>query len=87
MTWKIDYTDTAVNQLRKLDKSTARRVVDYMDIRVAASDPHNVGRALTGPLGKLWRYRMGNIRVVCDIQANAKRVLVLRIAQRDKAYR
>ena len=87
MIWKIDYTGTAVNQLKKLDKSTARRVVGYMDVRVAASDPYGVGRALTGPLGKLWRYRVGDIRVVCDIQADAERVLVLRIAQRDKVYR
>ena len=48
----IEYTDTAKTQLRKLDRKTARRIVDYMDERVAPLDnPRSVGRALTGPLG------------------------------------
>ena len=75
------------NQLKKLDKAIARRVVDYMDIRVAVLDPRNVGRALTGPLGKLWRYRVGSHRVVCDIQDAAKRVLVLRSGVENSATR
>ena len=87
MAWGIDYTDTARTQLRKLDRNTARRVIDYMDHRVVAADPRSVGQALTGPLGKLWRYRVGSLRVVCDIRDDAERVLVLRIAKRDKIYR
>lgn len=87
MAWGIDYTETARTQLRKLDKNTARRVIDYMDHRVTEADPRRVGRALTGPLGKLWRYRVGSLRVVCEIRDDAERVLVLRIARRDEAYR
>ena len=87
MAWRIDYTDTAKTQLRKLDRNTARRVIDYMDRRVSPADPRSLGRALTGPLGEFWRYRVGSLRVVCEVQDDAKRVLVLRIARRDKAYR
>ena len=87
MAWTIDYTDTAKSQLKKLDKTSARRIVDYMDKRVASADPRRVGQALTGPLGKLWRYRVGDFRVVCDIQDESVRVLVVRVAQRDQAYR
>ena len=87
MAWRIEYTDTARTQLRKLDRSTAGRILDYMDHRVAAADPRRVGQPLTGPLGKLWRYRVGGFRVVCDIQDEAVRVLVVRIGRRDEVYR
>ena len=66
----------------------ARRVVEYMDEIVAAlEDPRQRGRALTGPMGGLWRYRIGRCRVICDLQDQALRVLVLRVASRGQAYR
>ena len=78
MAWTIDYTDTARSQLRKLDRNTARRIMNYMDERGAAlDDPRDAGQVLTGPLGGLWRYRVGSCRVVCDVQDDdALRVLV-----------
>jgi mRNA interferase RelE/StbE len=88
LAWTIEYTDTAKNVLRKLDKPTARRVVDYMDGRIAPlDDPRSTGKSLTGPLGGLWRYRVGDCRVICDIQDNALRVLVVKLGDRKEIYR
>ena len=88
MAWTIEYTDTAKTQLHKLGKQTARRIVDYMDGRVAVLDnPRSMGRALTGPLGGLWRYRVGDCRVICDIQNDVLRVLVVKIGNRGEVYR
>lgn len=88
MAWTIDYTDTAKDQLRRLDKPLARRIADYMDERVANMDnPRNIGKALTGPLGGLWCYRVGDCRVICDIQDGALRVLVVQVGNRCKIYR
>jgi mRNA interferase RelE/StbE len=89
LAWTIDYTATAKKQLRKLDTQTARRIVDFMDERVASSaGPRGTGKALTGPmLGTYWRYRVGDCRVICDVQDGALRVLVLQIAHRSKVYR
>ncbi|MXZ90301.1 MAG: type II toxin-antitoxin system RelE/ParE family toxin [Chloroflexi bacterium] len=87
MAWTIEYSDTARSQLRRLDRQMARRVVDYMGERVAPrEDPRSVGRALTGPLGGLWRYRVGDCRVVCEIQDDVLRVLVVRVGRRDNVY-
>ena len=87
MAWKVEYTGTAKAQLKKLDPGVARRIVDFMDKRVATTDPRRIGRALTGPLGHLWRYRVGPYRVVCELQDACVRVLVVRVSKRDKAYR
>ena len=49
MLWTIEYTEAALTQLHKLDKQTARRIVDYMDERVAPlNDPRSIGRVLGG---------------------------------------
>ena len=88
MAWTIDYTGTARKQLLKLDKQTARRIVDFMDARVApVDDPRSTGKALSGPLGGFWRYRVGDCRVICDIQDGAVRVLVVDIGHRREVYR
>lgn len=88
MAWTIDYADTARSQLRKLDKQTARRILDYMDERIAdLGNPRSTGKALTGPLGGLWRYRVGDCRVICEIQNNALRVLVVQVGNRREVYR
>lgn len=88
MVWTIDYTSTAKNQLRKLDKQSAKRILDYLDERVSSKDdPRSSGKALTGPLGGLWRYRIGDFRVVCDIQDDALRILVVQLAHRRDVHR
>jgi mRNA interferase RelE/StbE len=89
LAWRIDYTETARKQLRKLDKQTARRILDFMDERVAGQEnPRAVGKVLTGPLlGTYWRYRIGDYRVICDIQDGALRVLVIEVGHRRDVYR
>ncbi len=88
MAWTIDYAATAKAQLRKLDKQTAWRILDFMDQRIAAlENPRSAGKALTGPLGSLWRYRVGDCRVICDIQDGALRVLVVQLGHRRDVYR
>ena len=88
MAWTIEYADTAKKQLRKLDRVAARRIVDFMDERVTVSEnPRGLGKALKGPLGDLWRYRVGDYRVICDIEDGVLRVLVLQIGNRRDVYR
>ena len=88
MVWTIEYADSAKVQLRKLDRQVARRIVDFMDERIAPlDDPRSSGKALTGPQGGFWRYRVGDCRVICDIQDGALRVLVVLIGNRKDVYR
>lgn len=89
MAWTVEYSETALKRLRKCDKQIARRILDFMDERVAGNaDPRATGKALTGPaLGAFWRYRVGDMRVICEIQDNELRVLVIEIGDRREVYR
>lgn len=88
MVWEIEYTETAKAQLRKLDKQTARRILNFMDHRIAAQDnPRSTGKALRGPLGDFWRYRVGDCRIICDIQDRVLRILVVQVGNRREVYR
>lgn len=88
MAWIIEYAQTAVSQIGKLDRQIARRILDYMDEKIASlDDPRIRGKALTGPLGELWRYRIGDYRVICAIQDNHFRILVVEVGHRKQIYR
>jgi len=88
LAWRIELTATAARQLAKLDKNDARRITGFLRQRLAVTDdPRSSGKALTGPLGGFWRYRVGDFRVICDIQDEALRVLVIEIGNRREVYR
>jgi mRNA interferase RelE/StbE len=88
LVWTINYTETAREQLRKFDKPIARRIIDFMDERVAnRKNPRDTGKALTGAFGGLWRYRIGDYRVICEIDDEALCVLVIGVGNRDRIYR
>lgn len=89
MVWQIELTATAVKQLAKLDKTEARRITAFLRQRLAVlGDPRTTGKALSGPqLGMYWRYRIGDYRVICDIQNNRLCVLVIEIGHRREVYR
>ena len=89
MPWIIKYTESAQRQLKKLDKSVALRVLDYMDERIGTlADPRSAGKNLVGPrMGSYWRYRVGDLRVTCDIQDQTVVILVIEIGHRREVYR
>ena len=89
MVWIIKYTESSSKQLKKVDKQTALRVLDYMDERVAVlSDPRSLGKNLKGPkMGEYWRYRVGDVRVICNILDGQMTVLVVEIGNRREVYR
>ncbi len=74
--------------LRKIDKQAARRILDFMDERVAVlEDPRSKGKSLTGPMGGLWRYRVSDYRIICDIKDMELHILVVKIGNRRDVYR
>jgi mRNA interferase RelE/StbE len=72
--------------LSKLGKVEAKRITAFLRDRIG-DDPRATGKALTGPLGDLWRYRVGDYRLICELQDAVLRVLVVRIGNRREVYR
>ncbi|ECF2367389.1 TPA: type II toxin-antitoxin system RelE family toxin [Salmonella enterica] len=87
MVWTINYSDRALKSLRKMDKQTARRIVDFMDLRIAvAADPRQSGKPLKGELGEFWRYRVGDHRILCEIRDDELIILAATIGHRREVY-
>lgn len=88
MAWRIELTDEAVKQLKKIGHADARRIRDYLRERIQPlEDPRQLGKPLSGRLGELWRYRVGSYRIVANIEDDEIRILIVRIAHRSKVYR
>ncbi|MBN7807406.1 type II toxin-antitoxin system RelE/ParE family toxin [Agrobacterium rosae] len=89
MTWTIDYNSDVQKTLKKIDSQTRNRIRSYLHERIATlDDPRQTGQALQGSeLGNYWRYRVGDYRILCDIQDNKLVVLVIEIGHRKEVYR
>ena len=89
MAWAIEFTETALKQLEKLDRNLQRRIRNYLNERVAGlENPRKLGEALHGErLGEFWRYRVGDYRVIARIEDDRLVVLVLRVGHRREVYR
>ncbi|OGA06405.1 MAG: addiction module toxin RelE [Betaproteobacteria bacterium RIFCSPHIGHO2_12_FULL_69_13] len=88
MAWTVEIADTAERQLRKLDPPVRRRIVDWLDDRIeGCKNPRHFGEALKGGRAGLWRYRIGDYRVICDIQDGRLVVLALAVGHRREVYR
>ena len=88
MAWRIELAASAQKELSKLDRQVAKRITTFLRERIANStSPRDSGKALMGPLGGLWRYRVGDYRIVCEIQDDVLRILVIKIGNRREVYR
>lgn len=89
MVWRVEFSPAADRELDKLDPQHAKRVLKFLFERVAAlDDPRSIGEMLKGSsLGAFWKYRVGDYRIVCAIEDDALRVLVVRVGNRREVYR
>ncbi|WP_297742298.1 type II toxin-antitoxin system RelE/ParE family toxin [uncultured Tessaracoccus sp.] len=85
MTWSIDFTEKAAKTFRKLDKPIQRRIVSYLR-EVAQDDPRNRGKALTADFAGLWRWRVGNWRIIAHIDDSSVLILVVDVDHRSRVY-
>ncbi|MBR6566017.1 MAG: type II toxin-antitoxin system RelE/ParE family toxin [Spirochaetaceae bacterium] len=84
---RLAYTDSAMNTFLSLDRTVQKRVKKYMDEVQALDDPRSRGHALTGELSGLWRYRVGDWRIICKIKDTELIILVFDLGHRRSIYR
>lgn len=89
MAWIVEFDPDAIKDLKKLDRQVQKRIIDFLRNRLAPmDDPRNLGEALAGSaLGNYWKYRVGDWRIICDIQDQRILVRVLRVGNRREVYR
>lgn len=89
MAWTIEYTKSVQKHAKRLDPIIRKRIREFLDERLATHDnPRELGTALKGHvLGGYWRYKVGDYRIICDIQDQRLVVLVVEIDHRSKIYR
>jgi mRNA interferase RelE/StbE len=85
--WRVEFTPAAAKQLRKLDRQNAGRIAAYLqEVVFNCSHPRERGKGLTANRSGLWRYRVGDYRVICEMEEDRLLVLVVRVAHRSQAY-
>ena len=84
---KVILTDTFKKQLKKLDAAISKRVLDYLEQVELLDNPRSRGKALTSNLSGLWRYRVGNYRILCRINDDRLIITVIEIGHRSTVYR
>lgn len=89
MAWKVELSTLAQKNLDQLDPQIARRILAFLNDRIAPlDDPRSIGAALKGSrLGEFWKYRVGDYRVISSIDDGALTILVVRIGNRREVYR
>ena len=88
MAWRIEFLPDAVKELKKLDRSVARRIITTLEERIATlDDPRTLGSALTGDHAGYWRWRIGDYRVVARVEDERVVIIVVRVAHRREVYR
>ncbi len=89
MVWQIEFDPDAARELSKLDRPVQILIVGFLRQRVAVlDDPRQIGEALAGArLGSYWKYRVGDWRIICDLQDHRIVVRELRIGHRGGVYR
>ena len=88
MAWRVEFTSRARKELSKLHPDEARRILRFVrDSLEGTHDPRQYGKPLKGRVSELWRYRVGDHRLVCHLQDEVLLVLVVRVGHRREVYR
>lgn len=87
MAWHVEYTKTALKQLKKMDRFNARLIMSWLDRNLEGCDnPRAHGKGLTANHSGEWRYRVGDYRILCIIEDNRLVVHVFSVGHRRNIY-
>ncbi len=88
MTWQLRFSKRADKQLSKLNPSVRKVIISWLIKHLdGCSDPRAYGKSLKGDKSGIWRYRIGNYRVLCDIDDGALIILAIEIGHRSEVYK
>ncbi|WP_255365944.1 type II toxin-antitoxin system RelE/ParE family toxin [Corynebacterium sp. NML130628] len=85
--WQIEFSPRAKKAVRRLDKQTQRRLLRFLGDLSQLNNPRVRGKALVGGMSGLWRWRVGDYRIIAEIQDDILTVLVVDVGHRGEIYR
>jgi mRNA interferase RelE/StbE len=86
--WTVKWDQSTVKDLKLLSKEARKRIFDYMDKKInQQTDPQLFGSSLIGNKGGLWRYRVGDYRIICQVIDFELIVLVVAVGHRKEVYK
>lgn len=87
MNWDYSFDERALKELKKLGRQAQSEIIAYLDERVAGdAEPRRFGKGLKADLAGLWRYRVGDYRILCQIKDRELLVLVVAVGHRKNVY-
>ncbi|HEY5819802.1 MAG TPA: type II toxin-antitoxin system RelE/ParE family toxin [Mesorhizobium sp.] len=87
MAWRLEYLQSARKSVERLNPQIRQRIRMYLVDRVATlDDPRKIGKPLKGPMSAYWRFRVGDYRIICDIQDDRLVILVVTVGHRSNIY-
>ena len=88
MTWTIKVEDSVRKTVKKLNPQDRARIVNFLNQDLLQLDnPRQKGKALQGKFKGLWRYRVGDYRIICNIIDNELVIIAIEIEHRSKVYK
>ena len=84
--WKLEFSKSAEKSVFRLDKTIQERIAKYLSKVIVSNNPRAFGKALTGNKKSLWRYRVGDYRVICQIYDNELIIIAINIDHRKTVY-
>lgn len=88
MGWKVKFHQHAEKEFKKLGKNVQKDIYEYLNNRVLkSSDPRDLGKPLRKDKFGLWRYRVGDHRIIVQLEKQELTILVIRVAKRDQVYK
>ena len=86
LAWTLKYSAKAIKELKKIDKTSALKIVDFLDDLTLLDNPREKGKALKGTKKQFWRYRIGTYRVLCNIEDNELIIIATHLGHRKNVY-
>lgn len=87
MAYNVVYTKKAIKSLKKIDKAQQRLIIAWIEKNlIDTEDPRDLGKGLKGNLKAYWRYRVGNYRILADIEDDEIKIIVFNIGHRKDVY-
>ena len=88
MKYNVEFSQRAVKDLKKLDKHTAALILGWVRKNLqGCENPRQFGKGLTANRSGEWRYRVGDYRLLAEIEDNVIRILILNIGHRKDVYK